>query len=175
MESIFNRIAERYEHPIRIGSRCEANVFYRIEDLTVGDLNEIAAYLCERTSEVCEPDCPDLVIHLPSCVTDLPNLIASNIVGDTKPLEIVNSEKIATAGGLTQSSLAQRIKGAKVIIVNDVITTARSCLELHTRLTIQGATVLGWVALIDRTFGPGPVPVIAAHTGEPVRLLETLL
>ncbi len=174
MDSIFKKIAEHYDTPIRIGSQCEANVFYRIEDLTVGDLNDITSYLCERTSEVCEPDCPDLVVHLPSCVTDLPNLIASNIVGDAKPLEIINSERIASAGGLTQSTLSQRIKGAKVIIVNDVITTARSCLELHTRLTIQGATVLGWVALIDRTFGPGPVPVIAAHTGEPVRLLESL-
>ena len=37
-----------------------------------------------------------------------------------------------------------------------------------------GSTVLCWASLVDRTFGPGPVPVVAAFTGEPVTMLEEL-
>jgi len=59
-------------------------------------------------------------------------------------------------------------------MLTDVITTARSSLEAHTKATLRGVPVLCWATLIDRTFGPGPVPVVSALTGAPVRLLSRL-
>jgi orotate phosphoribosyltransferase len=65
----------------------------------------------------------------------------------------------------------EKYKGHNAILVTDVITTARSSLEAHTRATLRGIPVLCWATLIDRTFGPGPVPVVSAFTGAPVRVL----
>lgn len=169
LEAIFRRIAEHYDQPIKIGSQCEANTFYHIEDLTVGELEQASHYLVGRVEEVCYPDLPTMVIHLSSCITDLPDLIAERLGPPAQPIEVINANKLGQGNGITQ-----RLKSARVIVANDVITTAKSCLELHARLTMMGANVVAWAALVDRTFGPGPVPVIAAHTGEPVRLLQSL-
>ena len=169
LDEIFQRIAERFETPIRIGSRCEANVYYRIEDLSSDDLDEAADFLGERIVEVCQPQLPAMVVHLPTSFTDLPDLLASQLAPGGEKLEVINSSRLDAGNGI-----GKRLQKSNVILVNDVTTTARSCLEVHTKLTMMGATVVAWIALIDRTFGPGPVPVIAAFTGEPVRLLEEL-
>jgi len=169
LEQIFKRISEFYAQPIKIGSQCEANTFYHIEDMTVGELEQASGYLTERIQEVCYPDLPSMVIHLSSCITDLPDLLAERLGPPGQALEVVNANKIGQGNGITQ-----RLRSSRVIIANDVITTAKSCLELHARLTMLGANVVAWASLVDRTFGPGPVPVIAAHTGEAVRLLQNL-
>jgi pyrimidine operon attenuation protein/uracil phosphoribosyltransferase len=67
----------------------------------------------------------------------------------------------------------EKLKDKNAILVNDVITTARTCLAYHSQITVDKARVLGWVTLVDRTFGPGPVPVISAIKGEPVRIMES--
>lgn len=167
LSDIFHRISETYETPIKISSQCRANVFYRIEDLTVGDLNSISDFLYERVLETTEPIIPDYVVHLPSCMTELPEILATRLGA-----EVINSTPFQEeSGSLEFQTLKSKIRGSNVLIVNDIITTAKSSLELHSQLTMLGASVLTWAALIDRTFGPGPVPVVAAHTGEPVELL----
>ena len=88
---------------------------------------------------------------------------------DSAPLEQISLEQLFSGG-----NVANRIKGVNIILVNDVITTAKSCLEVHSQATLLGGRVLCWAALVDRTFGPGPVPVVATYTGAPVTLLNNL-
>ena len=166
INDIFRNIEEFYETPIRIGSRCESNVYYRIEDLQQEDVSLICDYLGERVEEVCQPDLPDLIVNLATSVTHLPEQLAARL-GD---IEVIDGERVHAGNGV-----GSRLRGSKVLLVNEVITTARSCLEVHTQITMMGATVVSWASLIDRTFGPGPVPVIAAFNGEPVQLLEKIL
>jgi len=66
---------------------------------------------------------------------------------------------------------ADILRNKTAILISDVITTAKSSLEAHSQATLRGIKIAAWIALIDRTFGPGPVPVIAAYTGAPVSVL----
>jgi orotate phosphoribosyltransferase len=87
--------------------------------------------------------------------------------GREVPLEQYLESKLSNGHG-------ERYRGSRAILVTDVITTARSSLEAHTKATLKGINIVCWAALIDRTFGPGPVPVASAFTGAPVRLLTEL-
>lgn len=166
IREIFEEITERYSVPVRIGSRCEANVFYRVEDLSTDDVSQCSGYIAERVVKVCAPQLPQVLINLPGSYTGLAEMLAKELAPSDETLEVIQLDELGTAH--------PQLKGLSVMLVNEVITTARSCLEAHTRVTMMGATIPCWAALIDRTFGPGPVPVVAAFTGEPVTLLERL-
>ncbi|MCC6954955.1 MAG: hypothetical protein IT290_12630 [Deltaproteobacteria bacterium] len=166
ISTIIEKVTERYSSPIRVGSRCEANVFYRVEYLSPEDIDTLTDHIAERIQKVCSPLDPELIISLPN-YTELAKTLARRLSTSGEPLEVVNAEQLNPGNGKTSW-----LRGMNVILVNDVITTARSCLEVHTKATVLGATVLCWAAIIDRTFGPGPVPVAASFTGEPVRLLD---
>lgn len=167
IKEIFARITERYEIPVRIGSRCEATTYYRVDSLVPSDLEICASYIADRIRNVCHPHQPELLIQLPGSYTGLVEILSQELAAPGETLEVLPYEKIVPGNGVTK-----RIKNTPVVLVNDVITTARSCVEAHTKVTMMGASILCWAALIDRTFGPGPVPVITAFTGEPVTLLE---
>lgn len=169
LREIIDRVTEYYETPIRVGSRCEANVFYRVEDLSSEELEVIGEQLAERILNSCSPNLPQLLISLPGSYAGLAKVLSKTLAPTGEPLEVVNVEQLAPGKGR-----ANWLRGSNVVLVNDVITTARTCLEAHTRATVMGASVLCWAAIIDRTFGPGPVPVVAGITGEPVRLLEEI-
>lgn len=170
IRDIFERITEHYDVPLRLSSRCEAKVYYRVEDLNASDIDLCAAYISERLMNVCQPTVPDVLINLHGNFTGLANTLARSLAPHgEEPLEVISLEQVEAGNGISK-----RLKGSNVVLVNDVITTARSCLEAHTRTTLMGASVLSWAALIDRTFGPGPVPVVAAFTGAPINLLEEL-
>lgn len=169
ISEIIEKITEHYDAPIRVGSRCEANVYYRLEDLNSEDLDVLASYIAERVLKVCQPNNVELIINMPGGYTGLAQLLARELSMDDDPLEVVNIEQISLANGRSN-----RLKGACTILVTDVVTTARSCIEAHTKATMLGSSVLCWASIIDRTFGPGPVPVVAAYTGEPVQLLQRL-
>jgi orotate phosphoribosyltransferase len=168
IREIISRITEHYESPIRVGSRVEANVFYRVEYLSPDELDELSEYVAERVIKVCQPMEPEVIISLPGTFTGLAKALSRQLGRGAEGLEVVNVEQLTPGNGRG----AGWLRGMNAVMVNDVITTARSCLEAHTRATVLGATVLCWAALIDRTFGPGPCPVVASFTGEPVRLLE---
>ena len=167
IREIMEKITETFELPIRVGSRCEANVFYRVEDLSSDDVEECARYIAERVVKVCYPNLPSVLLNLPGSYTGLAEALSKELAPPGEQLEVLQVEEFNH-----ESGIGKRLKGANVLLVNDVITTARSCLEVHTKSTVLGAAVLCWAALIDRTFGPGPVPVVASFTGEPVTLLE---
>jgi hypothetical protein len=169
IKDIFGRITEHHSMPLRVGSRCEASVYYRVEDLTGEDVQACAEFLSERILKVCSPALPHFLVNLRGSFTGLATMLAKELAPPGESLEILELEQINSGNGVSA-----RVKGANLILVNDVITTARSCLEAHTRVTMMGGAILCWAALIDRTFGPGPVPVVAAFTGEPVTLLEGL-
>jgi hypothetical protein len=169
VKDIIDRVTEYYATPIRLGSRCEANVFYRVEDLSSEELEVIAEQLAERIINVCSPTLPQLLISLPGSFAGLARVLSKTLAPYGESLEVVNIEQLSPGKGKSTW-----LRGSNVILINDVITTARTCLEAHTRATVMGATVLCWAAIIDRTFGPGPVPVVAGMTGEPVQLLEDL-
>ena len=169
IRDIFRKVTERYEVPIRVGSRCEANVYYRVDTLSSDDLKTCASYVAERIWKVCQPASPSILVNLPGGFTGLADLLAEELAPPGERLEVLALDKLESSNGHSKA-----IKGVDIILVNDVITTARSCLEAHTRTTMLGSNVLCWAALIDRTFGPGPVPVVASFTGEPVTLLEEL-
>ena len=169
IREIFAKVTERYEAPVQIGSRCEANTFYRLEDLDPADLSICASYIAERIVNVCQANLPQILIDLPGSFTGLAAELAKELAPAGEELEVITYQKLQGGNGATG-----KIKNADVVLVNDVITTARSCLEAHTQVTMLGARVLCWAALVDRTFGPGPVSVVASFTGEPVRLLDDL-
>jgi len=169
IEQIISNITEHYDPPIRIGSRCEASVFYRVEDLTSDDIDTCAHYITERILKVCYPSLPEILINLSGNYTGLAAELSKELAPPGEKLEIINLDQLNTHNGH-----GAKLKNTPVVLVNDVITTARSCLEAHTKITMLGAPVLCWAALIDRTFGPGPVPVVASCTGAPVTLLEEI-
>ncbi len=166
LKDIFDRITETYETPVRIGGRCEANIFYRAEDLKAEEIEICAGCIAERIINVCSPTLPTVLVNMKGDDTGLAKILARELAPPGEVLEVIEENTLTSTG---ESS--KQLKGANVIIVNDVITTGRSCLEAHSRLTVMGASVLCWAALIDRTFGPGPVSVVAAFTGAPVNLL----
>lgn len=167
LREIFEAITERYQSPVRIGSRCESRVYYRVEDLSRRDVESCAEYIAERVQKVCSPILPNVLIALPGSFSGLAEILSRELAAPGETLEVISIDQISGSNGRSS-----HLKGAYAMLVNDVITTARSCLEVHTKATVIGASVLCWAALIDRTFGPGPVPVIASFTGEPVRLLD---
>ena len=169
IREIFEKITEYYSVPIRVGSRCEANVYYRVEDLSSDNIEVCARYVSERILKVATPALPHFLVNLRGSFTDLASILARALAPSGETLEVLGYEEINAGNGKSH-----RVKGANVILVNDVITMARSCLEAHTRVTMMGASITCWAALIDRTFGPGPVPIVAAFTGEPVTLLSGL-
>lgn len=169
ISDIFERIAEQYQDPVPIGGRCESNVFYRTEDLTEEDLDRCAEYVAHRIQNVLSPQEPELFLKLPggySFFAERLCAVYSELVPNQKeiPLEQYLESKLSNGFG-------SQYKGKAAVLVTDVITTARSSLEAHTKATLRGIPVLCWATLIDRTFGPGPVPVVSAYTGAPVRLL----
>lgn len=169
VNEILERITEEYEEPVPIGGRCESRVYYRVEDLTDDDLNICAEYVANRIHDVLSPQSPQLFLKLPGGYTFFAERLCafySELAGghDEIPLEQYLESKLSNGHG-------EKYKGSNCVLVTDVITTARSSLEAHTKATIKGVNVLCWAALIDRTFGPGPVPVVSAFTGEPVRVL----
>lgn len=169
LREIFAGITEHYQSPLRLGSRCEANTYYRVEDLRFDDLRLCSNYLRERIYKICGNNLPRYLISLPGSYTGLAELLCKELVDDGADCDLIDFRDIEK-----DESLASEIRGESVVLVNDVITTARSCLEAHSKVTILGAQVNCWVCLIDRTFGPGPVPVVATFTGEPVRLIEDI-
>ncbi len=169
LREMFAKITEHYSVPIRVGSRCEANVYYRVEDLSSSDLAACADYIADRITKVSGAALPQYLVNLKGSYTGLAQLLAQQLAPPGETLEVLSYEDINRGNGTSS-----QLKNAQVILVNDVITTARSCLEAHTRVTMMGASITCWAALIDRTFGPGPVPVVASFTGEPVTLLEGL-
>lgn len=167
IKEIFDNIAEYYRNPIPVGSKSEANVYYRLEDLSLNDLKSVAVFLAERLKDFVNTDKPLLIIHLPKITTQFPILLAEELGTVANPLEVINLERLYSGNGV-----GKKIKGASVLLVNEVITTARSSLEAHSKITMMGGNVCCWAAMIDRTFGPGPVPVVTAYTGEPITLIE---
>ncbi len=169
VNEIFSRITEQYEEPVPIGTRCESNTYYRTEDLTDDDLNACAEYVAYRIENVLSPNQPQLFLKLPggySFFAERLSAIYSEIMPGREeiPLEQYLESKLSNGFG-------SKYQGSNAILVTDVITTARSSLEAHTKATLRNIPVLCWATLIDRTFGPGPVPVVSAFTGDPVRLL----
>ena len=172
LEEIFAQITEEYEEPVPIGGRCESRIFYRVEDLSDADLDSCAEYVAERIRNVVAPNKPELFLKLPggySFFAERLCAVYSELFnkGVEIPLEQYLESKMSNGHG-------EKYKGHQAILVTDVITTARSSLEAHTRATLKGIPVLCWATLIDRTFGPGPVPVVSAFTGAPVRVLTRI-
>jgi hypothetical protein len=172
LEDIFARITEEYQEPVPIGGRCESNIFYRVEDLSDKDLDICAEYVAQRIRNVVSPQQPQLFLKLPggySFFAERLCAIYSELYNKGKevPLEQYLESKMSNGHG-------EKYKGYNSILVTDVITTARSSLEAHTRATLKGIPVLCWATLIDRTFGPGPVPVVSAFTGASVRVLTQI-
>jgi hypothetical protein len=169
INEIFSRITEEYQDPVPIGGRCESHVYYRTEDLTDDDLNACAEYVAHRIDNILHPSEPELFLKLPggySFFAERLCAIYSELTADNKevPLEQYLESKLYNGFG-------SQYRGKTAILVTDVITTARSSLEAHTKATLRGIQVGCWATLIDRTFGPGPVSVVSAFTGAPVRVL----
>lgn len=172
ISEILERITETYSTPVPIGGRCESNVYYRTEDLSDNDLNACAEYVAHRIRNVLMPQEPHVFLKLPggySFFAERLSAIFSEITKDHVeiPLEQYVESKLSNGHG-------EKYRGKNAVLITDVITTARSSLEAHTKATLKGIKVMCWATLIDRTFGPGPVPVVSAFTGAPVRLLTRI-
>lgn len=167
---LFERITERFSVPIKLSKNCEANTFYRVEDLNSEEISVCSNYLAGRTLDVCSPEEPVVLVEMPGSSSGLADALAHSIsMENTSNLQ----PRVVTLNEFNKGNGARSaVKGKNIAIVNDIITTGKSCLEAHSNLCMSGANVLCWIALIDRTFGPGPVPVVATMTGDPVKLLD---
>ena len=136
LEEIFSRITEEYEEPVPIGGRCESRIFYRVGDLSDADLDACAEYVAERIKNVVSPSKPQLFLKLPggySFFAERLCAVYSELYNKGKdvPLEQYLESKMSNGHG-------EKYKGHSAILVTDVITTARSSLEAHTRATLKG-------------------------------------
>lgn len=173
INEIFAKVTEEFEDPVPIGGRCESTTYYRVEDLTDEDLNICARYVAERIKNLLAPQHPKLFLKLPGGYSFFAERLHATYLelfappGHEIALEQYLESKISNGHG-------EKYRNYPAILITDVITTARSSLEAHTRATLRNIPVLCWATLIDRTFGPGPVPVVSAFTGAPVRLLTRI-
>lgn len=169
INEIFERVTQRYDRPVPIGTRCESHTFYQTEDLTDEDLNACAEYVAYRIDNVISPARPSVFLKLPggySFFAERLSAVYTELItpGEEIPVEQYLESKLSNGFGT-------KYRGTSAVLVTDVITTARSSLEAHTKATLRGIPVLCWATLIDRTFGPGPVPVVSAFTGDAVRVV----
>ena len=104
VKDIIDRVTEYYATPIRLGSRCEANVFYRVEDLSADELEVIAEQLAERIINVCSPTLPQLLISLPGSFAGLARVLSKTLAPYGESLEVVNIEQLSP--GQRQEHLA---------------------------------------------------------------------
>lgn len=165
---IFERVTEHFDVPVPIGGRCESSTYYRVEALSEADLNTCAEYVADRLVDMLAPQEIHVFLKLPGGFTFFAERLAAlycevNRTSDVM-VEPYTDSKIS-------NGLGEKYRGKNAILVTDVITTARSSLEAHTKATLRGIQVVSWATLIDRTFGPGPVPVVSSFTGAPVRVL----
>lgn len=167
IKEIFSNITETYSEAIKLGSNCESRTYYRVEDLRVKDLALCAQYLKERILDNCSPTRPEILVSMKNNFTELAEKLSEELALDGKAIEVVELEKVEAGNGVRNI-----LRGKSVVLINDVITTGKTCLEAHNNTTLMGGTVHCWAALIDRTFGPGPVPVAACFTGKPITLLS---
>ena len=172
IQEIFARITEEYENPVPIGGRCESHIFYRASALSDHELDLCANFVADRILKVIHPLFPQVLLKLPGGFTFFAERLSAVLSEESRdgkeiPLEQYFESKFS-------NGYAEKFKNRHAILVTDVITTARSSLEAHTRATLKGVKVLCWAALIDRTFGPGPVPVVSSFVGAPVRLLTQI-
>lgn len=172
VSEIFERITEKYEDPVPIGGRCESHIYYRVEYLTESDLNTCAEYVAHRLHNVVSPQQPQLFLKLPGGYSFFAERLCAvyselHPEAGELPLEQYLESKLSNGHG-------KKYRGYNAVLVTDVITTARSSLEAHTKATLKNIPVLCWATLIDRTFGPGPVPVVSAFTGAPVRVMTKI-
>lgn len=171
IREIFEKITERHSMPLRIGSRCESEIYYRVEDIRWDDLEKCAEYLTDRIDKVCSPNRPSILIDLHGGYTGIAAHLADKLSEWGESVQVLRYDDLQKRERDGEDAAAL-LKGQDILLVNEVITTARSCLEAHSKITMMGGSVMAWVALIDRTFGPGPVPVVASFTGAPVRLVD---
>lgn len=185
INEIFARITESYQDPVPIGGRCESNTYYRVEDLSDDDLNSCAEYVARRIKDVMAPLAPQLFLKLPggysffaerlcAIYNELYAPFERSVDGKAGALKRVEIPLEPWVESKLSNGYGEKYRGKQAVLVTDVITTARSSLEAHTKATLRGIPVLCWATLIDRTFGPGPVPVVSSFTGAPVRLLSRL-
>ncbi|MCS6962223.1 MAG: phosphoribosyltransferase [Deltaproteobacteria bacterium] len=171
IREIFDRVTEYHEIPVPIGGRCESHYYYRVEDLSEDDLKVCASYVLYRLEKNIALDDINLLLKLGGGVTLFGEILyalwCEHVGSDDLKLEIY-SEYLFENGKLGF------LRGANSVLVTDVITTARSTLEAHSKATMKGIKIVAWVSLVDRTFGPGPVPVISAFTGAPVNLVTRI-
>ena len=132
---ILEKITERYTSPIKIGSRVEAQTYYRVEDLDEEDTKLLSEVIAERIINVCSPNLPELIIRMPGTYTTLAELLSVELAppGEEK-LDVFEFDRIDPGNGT-----GSRLKGTPIAIVTDVITTARSCLEAHSQTTMMGS------------------------------------
>ena len=166
IRKILDRITDTFDNPIPIGGRCESKVFYRVEDLSEDELDTCAEYVAHRIHNVIAPLRVDFFLKLPGGYTFFAERLSamySRALGmeEYLPVELYVASKLSNGYG-------EAYRGKNGVLVTDVITTARSTLEVHSKATLRGIPVLCWATLIDRTFGPGPVPVVSAFNGSPV-------
>ncbi len=164
---IIKSITEYHHTPIRIGSRCESNTYYRVENLPESDVEICAEELSENILNIISPVTPDIIISLPGDYIGLASIIAKKLSDLT--FQQVKHMKITPDDCFEKKD---ELKDKNIILVDDVITTATTCLAYHTQIFMGGASIVAWATLIDRTFGPGPVPIVSLAKGEEVRLLQ---
>ena len=170
INSIFRRITEEFQEPIPIGGRCESHFYYRTEELSEDELDACADYVAERLDKIISPNSPNLFLKLPGGYSFFAERLCfafSQKFNHGEPLLLETYSERALYNGL-----GDRFRNYNSVLVTDVITTAKSSLEAHTKLSLRSIPVVSWATLIDRTFGPGPVPVASAFTGAPVRVLS---
>lgn len=172
IQDIFDSITERFENPVPIGGRSESHVYYRVEDLDDDQLNACADYVAHRVRNVVAPLDVHLFLRLPGGYSFFAERLCAIYSEITRSKEDIPLEQYLQSK--FSNGYAERFRGMNAVLVTDVITTAHSSLEAHTRATLKGISVLCWATLIDRTFGPGPVSIVSALTGEPVRLLSSI-
>lgn len=172
IKDIFDRITEKHAEPINISDSCQSYTYYHILDLTDEDLNLCAKYVAESIYDQFYPEHPDFFMKLPGGYSYFAERLCAMYEELLPPGTINKPELIIYSEKGLSNGVGDRVSNKTVVLVTDVITTARSSIEAHTKATLRGVNVACWATLIDRTFGPGPVPIFASLVGDPVIVVK---
>lgn len=129
------RITIQFPKPTRIPSGQVASVFYDCYQLAPSELARLAA---DAIGDL-EHDAFDLVIGLAYSGI----LFAAAVAGGRKVAILQKDGKL----------FGPDLKGKKVLVVDDVVHTGRHLVEAANKAESEGANVVGFVCIIDRSSG----------------------
>ena len=134
-KAVIERITCNYSKPQTLPSGHESSVYYDCSRLTPNELARLAA---------------EAIGHLPEDAFDVTLGIAYQGILFAAALAGGREVSILQTDGQISGG---ELRGKKVIVVDDVVSSGRRLLEAEKKVLASGANVVGYACIIDRSDG----------------------